>query len=108
MSSSIPKDVSACEYVPDNVRIQMWELRKAMQVKLREEACLKIASFFYDNAIDFNVAKSDEFQRMLEMVARHGLGFKPPYHEIRTKYLKQKMEETTKAIEDMGIGIDEN
>ncbi|GAU38416.1 hypothetical protein TSUD_52410 [Trifolium subterraneum] len=85
MSSSIPKDVGACEYVPDDVKIQMWELRKAMQVKLREETCLKIAPFFYDNAIDFNVAKCDEFQRMLEMVARHGLGFKPPsYHEIRT------------------------
>ncbi|KAI5444905.1 hypothetical protein KIW84_013255 [Lathyrus oleraceus] len=38
---------------------------------------------------------------MLEMVSRHGLGFKPPsYHEIRTKYLKQKMEETTKDIEE--------
>ncbi|PNX74392.1 HAT family dimerization domain containing protein [Trifolium pratense] len=45
---------------------------------LREEACLEIASFFYNNAIAFNVAKSDELQRMLEMVARHGLGFKPP------------------------------
>lgn len=35
------------------------------------------------------------------MVSRYGLGFKPPlYHEIRTKYLKQKMEETTKDIEE--------
>jgi hypothetical protein len=68
---------------------------------LREEACLEIASFFYNNAIAFNVAKSDEFRRMFEMVARHGLGFKPPsYHELRTKYLKQKMEETTKLIEE--------
>lgn len=32
---------------------------------------------------------------------RHGLGFNPPsYHEIKTKYLKQKMEETTKDIEE--------
>ncbi|CAK8536885.1 unnamed protein product [Lathyrus sativus] len=38
---------------------------------------------------------------MLEMVSRHGLGFKPPsYHEIRTKYLKHKMEETKKFIEE--------
>jgi hypothetical protein len=67
---------------------------------LRKEACLEIASFFYNNVIAFYVAKSDEFQRMLEMVARHGLGFKPPsYHELKTKYLNQKMEETTKVIE---------
>lgn len=68
---------------------------------MREEACLEIASFFYNNAIAFNVAKSEEFQRMLEMVSRNGLGFKPTsYHEIKTKYLKQKMEETTKDIEE--------
>jgi hypothetical protein len=40
---------------------------------LREEAYLKIASFFYNNVIAFNVAKSGDF----EMVARHGFGFKP-------------------------------
>jgi hypothetical protein len=142
-------NVSPCESVPDDVKVQMFEICKSLQVKLmkktdddaellrgkrpaeeggsdtaatlfkkrgvstqatinsifkknlREEACLEIASFFYNNAIAFNVAKSDEFQKMLEMVARHGLGFKPPsYHEIRTKYLKQKMEETTKVLEE--------
>lgn len=68
---------------------------------LREDACLEIASFFYNNAIAFNVAKSEEFSRMLEKVSRHGLGFKPPsYDEIRTKYLKQKMEETANAMEE--------
>ncbi|MCI13334.1 hypothetical protein A2U01_0034451, partial [Trifolium medium] len=73
-------------------------------IKDMREACLEIVSFFYNNAIAFHVAKSDEFQRMLEMVARHGRGFKPPsYHEIRTKYLKQKMEETTKAIEEQKL-----
>ncbi|KAI5433296.1 hypothetical protein KIW84_020540 [Lathyrus oleraceus] len=67
---------------------------------LREEACLEIASFFYNNDMAFNVAKSVEFQKTLEMVSRHGLGFKSPsYHEIRTKYLKHKMEEKKKVIE---------
>ncbi|KAK2361799.1 hypothetical protein QL285_086915 [Trifolium repens] len=143
-------NVCACEHVPDDIKVQMWELCKDLQVKLnkktedddadvligkrpveegdkatpanlfkkrgvstqaiinnifkknlREEACFEIASFFYNNAKAFNVAKSDEFQRMLEMVARHGLGFKPlSYHELITKYLKQKMEETTKLIEE--------
>jgi hypothetical protein len=134
-------NVCACESVPDDVKVQMWELCNDLQVKLskkiedddtemlkgkmpveegdkvtptnffkkrgvsnqatinnifkknlRKEACLEIASFFYNNVIAFNVAKSDEFQRMLEMVARHGLGFKSPsYHELKTKYLNQKM-----------------
>jgi len=55
---------------------------------MREEACQAIARFFYNNAIPFNVAKSEEFIAMLDLVSRHGLGFKPSsYHEIRVKYL---------------------
>jgi len=38
----------------------------------REDTCQEIALFFYNNAIPFNVAKSEEFKRMLEMVAKHG------------------------------------
>ena len=53
---------------------------------MREEACQAIARFFYNNVIPFNVAKSEEFIVMLDLVSRHGLGFKPPsYHEIRVK-----------------------
>ncbi|CAL5191241.1 unnamed protein product [Lathyrus oleraceus] len=130
-------NVCVCKFVPDEVKVQMWEIVKALQVNhnkksdddtnvervrgkrpeeddsnatptnlskkrstqatinnifkknLREETCLEIASFSYNNAIAFDVAKSEEFQRMLEMISRHGLRFKPhSYHEIRTKYLK--------------------
>ncbi|XP_042449877.1 uncharacterized protein LOC122034629 [Zingiber officinale] len=67
---------------------------------LREEACQGIAFFFYNNAIPFHVAKSDEFKKMLDLVARHGIGFKPPsYHEIRVKYLKQQVDCTKEVIE---------
>jgi len=67
----------------------------------REEACQEIALFFYNNAIPFNVAKSEEFIRMLELVAKHGPGFKPPsYHEIRVKYLKQQVEKTSSVLEE--------
>ncbi|KAF1896197.1 hypothetical protein Lal_00027263 [Lupinus albus] len=68
---------------------------------LREEACQEIAAFFYNNAIAFNVANSDEFKKMFELVARHGIGFKPPsYHEIRAKYLKQQVDSTKLAMEE--------
>lgn len=57
---------------------------------LREDACLDISFFFYNNAIAFNVAKSEEFCRMLEKFFRHGLGFKPPFvnmvHELESSW----------------------
>lgn len=68
---------------------------------LREEANLEVASFLYNNAISFNVVKSEEFQRMCETIARHGVGYKPPsYHDVRVKYLKQKVEMTKKIVEE--------
>lgn len=67
---------------------------------LREEACQDIALFFYNNAIPFNVANSEEYKKMFESVARHGLGFKPPsYHEVRVKYLKLAVVKTNHSLE---------
>jgi len=54
-------------------------------------------SIFLNNVIPFNV---EEFKRMLELVAKHGVVFKPPsYHEIRVKYLKQQVEKTNLILE---------
>ncbi|XLS45017.1 hypothetical protein HN51_001882 [Arachis hypogaea] len=59
---------------------------------LREEACDKIASFIYNNAIPFNVARSEEYHSMLE---------KPPsYDELRGKLLKKKVESTKLTVEE--------
>jgi len=67
---------------------------------LREEACQAIARFFYNNAIPFNVAKSEEFTVMFDLVSRHGLGFKPlSYHEIRVKYLKEEVTNTSLSLQ---------
>jgi len=47
------------------------------------------------------LAKSEEFMRMLELVAKHSPGFKPPsYHDIRVKYLKQQVEKTSLVLEE--------
>jgi hypothetical protein len=55
---------------------------------LRDDACQSIARFFYNNAIPFNVARSEEFPIMCDMISRHGNGFKPPsYHDLRVKLL---------------------
>lgn len=50
----------------------------------RKDACQVIALFFYNSVIPFNVAKSEEFKRMLELVAKYHVRFKlHSYHEIR-------------------------
>ncbi|KAF1898308.1 hypothetical protein Lal_00033075, partial [Lupinus albus] len=57
---------------------------------IKEEANQAISRCFYNNAIPFNVARSDEYFEMFELVAKHGPGFKPPsYHGIMVKYLKE-------------------
>jgi len=61
----------------------------------------KIALFFYNNVIPFNVARSEEFTKMVEMIAKHGPGIKPPsYHEIRVKFLKQQVEKINQILEE--------
>ena len=46
------------------------------------------------------MAKSEEFIAMLDLVSRHGLGFKPPsYHEIKVKYLKEEVQNTFLALQ---------
>ncbi|KAF1885331.1 hypothetical protein Lal_00029220, partial [Lupinus albus] len=68
---------------------------------IKEEVNQAIARCFYNNAIPFNVARSDEYFEMFELVAKHGPGFKPPsYHEIRVKYLKQEVKLTNDRLEE--------
>jgi len=51
----------------------------------------EIAQFFYNSVIPFNVAKSEEFKRMVELIGRHGAELKPlSYHETRVKYFEAR------------------
>ncbi|VFQ77378.1 unnamed protein product [Cuscuta campestris] len=68
---------------------------------LREDACLAISRYYFNNAIAFNTARSEEFRIMCDLIAKHGPGFKPPsYHEIRVKYLKQEVESTERIVNE--------
>ena len=68
---------------------------------LKDDACQAIARFFYNNAIPFNVARSEEFTIMCDMISRHGNGFKPPsYHDLRIKLLNQEIKLTHEALEE--------
>jgi len=73
---------------------------------MREEASQAIARFFYNNVIPFNVAKSEKFIALLDLVSRHGLGFKPPsYHEIRVKYLKEEVQIHPLLYKNIGMNV---
>ncbi|GAU47350.1 hypothetical protein TSUD_302180 [Trifolium subterraneum] len=66
---------------------------------IRDDACKDIALFFYNNAIPFNVARSDEYLKMFDNAIKHGFGFQPPsYHEIRVKYLDYYYGEISKVV----------
>jgi len=76
-------------------------LNQLLKKDIREEARRQIARFFYTSAIPFNCVKNPDFIKALEMVAKHGPGFKPPsYHDIREKYLKQEVDQTMKLLEE--------
>ncbi|XLR35127.1 hypothetical protein S83_063027, partial [Arachis hypogaea] len=68
---------------------------------LREEVCLEISAFFYNNGIPFNVSRSEEYSRMFEKAIRYGQGFKPPsYHELRVPLLKKHVELVQQSLEE--------
>ncbi|XLR57114.1 hypothetical protein S83_007786 [Arachis hypogaea] len=68
---------------------------------LREEVCLEISTFFYNNGIPFNVSRSEEYSRMFEKAIRYGQGFKPPsYHELRVPLLKKHVELVQQSLEE--------
>lgn len=103
------KDAEPCRNVSDEVRKEMCNIVFSMQKALNkkksrsqvsdddEEARVgdkrkyseangseNIARFFYCNAIPFNVARSEEFARMVDSVTNYGKGFKrPSFHDIR-------------------------
>ena len=75
------------------VKTQIQETMNSMLNKdLREETCQQIFRFFYTSATPFNCVNNPKFAKMLALVTRHGLEFKPPsYHKIRETYLKKEV-----------------
>ncbi|KAH1213868.1 hypothetical protein GmHk_14G041740 [Glycine max] len=59
------------------------------------------AEFWYTSVIPFNVIKNPAFAKFCDMVARYGVGYKPPsYHDIREKLLKRAMEKTDVMLQE--------
>lgn len=59
----------------------------------------KIADFFYQAGIAFNVANMDCFKEMLAAVGNYGPHLKPPsYHELRVPLLKNGVDDVEQWI----------
>ncbi|KAI3675421.1 hypothetical protein L1987_85011 [Smallanthus sonchifolius] len=68
----------------------------------RNQVCLDIGRFFYENGIPFNVATSPSFTSMLRSVGNFGRSLKPPtMHELRTWILKEEVNTTSVMVKDI-------
>lgn len=58
-------------------------------------------SFFYTSVIPFNAVNNPEFSSMCEMIAKFGIGFKPPsYHEIKVKFLNKEVNNVLAMLDE--------
>lgn len=66
--------------------------------------CPVIALCIYNNVISFNVTNSKEWNMMLELVSKHGPGFKPPFnYEVREKYLNFHLNKINDGLDEHKI-----
>ncbi|KAF1879913.1 hypothetical protein Lal_00022818 [Lupinus albus] len=118
------KDVEPCIVVSDELKKEMLMIVAGLQQNLinksnsflseeeqpkvvcsrRESKRKQIKSLqcaFKNNVIPFNVARSDEYFEMFELVTKHAPRFKhPSYHEIMVKYLKEEVKLTNARLEE--------
>lgn len=68
----------------------------------RNQVCLDIGRFFFENGLPFNIATSPSFPNMLRSVANYGRGLKPPsMHELRSWILDKEEETTSQIVDDI-------
>lgn len=68
----------------------------------RNQVCLDIGRFFYENGIPFNVSNSPSFTNMVHSIGNYGRGLKPPsMHELRTWILQEEVKTTTTMVDDI-------
>ncbi|KAK2650142.1 hypothetical protein Ddye_017631 [Dipteronia dyeriana] len=62
--------------------------RQGLDKDARENTCMEITIFFYENELLFNVANSPSFTNMLRSVGNYERGLKgPTAHELNTTFL---------------------
>ncbi|XP_057789187.1 uncharacterized protein LOC131006061 [Salvia miltiorrhiza] len=70
--------------------------------KHRNQVCLDIGRFFYENAIPFHAATSASFVSMVQSIGNYGRGLKPPsMHELRNWKLDEEKKTTEKIVDEI-------
>ncbi|XP_062104413.1 uncharacterized protein LOC133815612 [Humulus lupulus] len=68
----------------------------------RNQVCLDIGRFFFENGIPFNCARSPSYFNMLRSVGNYGRGLKAPtMHEMRTWILKEEEKTTSEIVNEI-------
>ncbi|XP_062103247.1 uncharacterized protein LOC133814276 [Humulus lupulus] len=68
----------------------------------RNQVCLDIGRFFFENGISFNCARSPSYFNMLCSVGNYGRGLKAPtMHEIRTWIVKEEEKTTSEIVNEI-------
>ncbi|CAH1434057.1 unnamed protein product [Lactuca virosa] len=70
----------------------------------RNQVCLDIGRFIYENGILFNVSSSPSFTNMVHSIGNYRRGLKPPsMHESRTWILQEEVKTTTTMVDDIKV-----
>ncbi|PIA30425.1 hypothetical protein AQUCO_05600109v1 [Aquilegia coerulea] len=109
------ENVKPCEKVPPKVKQETEDYLKQFQKKKkkgklppqrekehRNQVCLDIGRFFFENGLSFNAARSPSFHNMLRSVGSYGRGLKSPsIYELRMWILQQEVKTTDEMIEEV-------
>lgn len=78
------------------------KMTPAIAKEHRNQVCLDIGRFFYENGIPFNCARSPSYFNMLRSVGNFGRGLKPPtMHELRTWVLDEEVKTTSGIVDEI-------
>ncbi|KAK2648527.1 hypothetical protein Ddye_016016 [Dipteronia dyeriana] len=76
--------------------------KQGLDKDARENTCMDIARFFYENGLPFNVANSPSFTNMLRLVGNYGCGLKgPTAHELSTTFLMAEEANTQSIVAEV-------
>lgn len=68
----------------------------------RENVCLDIGRFVFENGLPFHIASSPSFANMIRSVGDYGRGLKPPSsYELKTWILTEEVNTTTKMVDEV-------
>ncbi|KAL4572855.1 hypothetical protein LXL04_019643 [Taraxacum kok-saghyz] len=94
-----PMDRFVADLQEDDEGFLAEKMTPTKEKERRNQVCMDIGSFFFNNGIPFNPTTSAEYFTMLRSVGNYGRGFKPPsMHEMRTWVLDGEVKETTKIV----------